>query len=1268
MNPYSRRPMSASEQSRPALGQVADIGSFYDASRDAFLPSRVINRRSAATALRSAICRTHRSLMTRNDDWQSKFDAFHINPELGGSFVAGLVPVSGAAQYLRMERAGSDFVEGALILETTTDEQTVDIAALHQHGMIPAAAFQTRDATHFVARITYGAITVIAARKAVEADRNQAMSRLLLKLRILADYVRQVRRAPVFRTNSNDDFDIHQHDLVHTALHDISLRTFSDVEALHDLRAIDTEDVIQLLKQFGSISSRRSVPIMYELIPLSYLRTGLGRRSRIIAIPSTTLNVLAQLFDAWQAAEGEIRAHLRDTGQYIASGYTSNDIRKKLGSVSLKVQHYKDEYRRLLVDVRLSQRETNDLNRLIQKCYTSDFAPKKVASMLAKAQRNSEFQSAIERHGGVYLDYSGAQKAVLTGNHTYILYFTDEMREDRETWVANEQIIMNLLKRNSGDYFVAAAQCHPDQLTFKKPRITLYRRGEVSISDMLGKMDLADQCFARYDHKQLDDNVGHHSVDRRLVRIPCPGLSCDQEQPCDWTCYRCRAPLEYHEQFIYCDCGRVPPKAFSWQCNAEDHGNSFVPYNTDKLDGYLKALHSYKELNILLLGETGVGKSTFINALYNYMQFETLDEALNHEQLQYMIPSSFSMQYIDETTDEGAFVQRDVKVGADDNEHDGSHGDSATQRPNVYKIHFGDTLIRLIDTPGIGDVRGVDQDARNLTNILRTLNRFPKLDGVVILLKPNTARLTLMFRFCVKELLSSLHRDAARNIVWGFTNTRQSNYMPGDAYKPLERLLRQHESLGLKLNSKCVFCFDSESFRCLAAKKQIGIDIPNMDDFRRSWERSVKETKRLLEHFSSIEPHQVKSTISLNRAREVIAQLTQPMAAITDTIARTISLNKDKMAELNSVTCKGKDLKENLHFERIEIEVEALDHPRTVCKHTECVEIKNIAGVRRPLYKSICHEGCHLKNVQEETIGHRKLMRCRAFRDGKSKSEVCMKCGHHWQQHMHIRYSQKESVVRAIDPVIQQKIADNVSDVQLQKAAVRSMKKDIDGCESELKEIQDAAIHFGLFLKKNSIAPYNDAMIAYLDEMIKEERQLVEHARQNNIPVEKNEERLRNLERGKKAYAERIKFLEKSMETTNDVQLLDEQGVDDLVNKLYGLKEWGKNLQKMGEMVDWSQANDVEEQEYRPKVHRLWNVPKWMLSRAASVARTAKVMVTGKRQQDNGRNTSPSDSSVTLSQNRKRTASVFSETSEPEGYLTSSKMRKLDDRQGPLRW
>jgi hypothetical protein len=171
-------------------------------------------------------------------------------------------------------------------------------------------------------------------------------------------------------------------------------------------------------------------------------------------------------------------------------------------------------------------------------------------------------------------------------------------------------------------------------------------------------MDLVDQSFARFSIELLDATKCTLPSGRKLVKIPCPGPSCDKKKLCEWICYECRVPFEYCDSYMYCDCGRVKVSELSWQCGDASHGNKFDKYHASSLTTNLRSLGSCKDVNSLILGETGVGKSTFVNAFYNYMQFGSLDDALAHDELRYLIPSSFSMQYIDRSQSAaGNFIQ-----------------------------------------------------------------------------------------------------------------------------------------------------------------------------------------------------------------------------------------------------------------------------------------------------------------------------------------------------------------------------------------------------------------------------------------------------------------------------------------------------------------------------------------------------------------------------------------------------------------------------------
>ena len=166
---------------------------------------------------------------------------------------------------------------------------------------------------------------------------------------------------------------------------------------------------------------------------------------------------------------------------------------------------------------------------------------------------------------------------------------------------------------------------------------------------------------------------------------------------------------------------------------------------------------------------------------------------------------------------------KNVSFGQDENEKFGS-GQSSTQQCRSFTFTFGNRLIRLIDTPGLGDTRGNEQDNMNFEDILTYISQYEYLHCICILVKPDQSRLTSFFQYVIDQLLSHLQLSASNNIVFVYTHSRSCSYSPGETGGILKTILDQikvkQPQVNIKLNKNTMYCLDNEAFRFLVALKQ----------------------------------------------------------------------------------------------------------------------------------------------------------------------------------------------------------------------------------------------------------------------------------------------------------------------------------------------------------------------------------------------------------------------------------------------------------------
>ena len=298
-------------------------------------------------------------------------------------------------------------------------------------------------------------------------------------------------------------------------------------------------------------------------------------------------------------------------------------------------------------------------------------------------------------------------------------------------------------------------------------------------------------------------------------------------------------------------------------------------------------------VNVLLLGESGVGKSTFVNALANYWFFDTLEKAASEEPVALM-PVSFLMTMGDK------FEEKMITFGDQDpNENHNAFGQSVTQHCRSYVFTIDDhTKMRLIDTPGMGDTRGLDQDDHNMKHILSFISNLPHLNAICILLKPNESRLNVVFRSYFTELVGFLGENIRNNIVFCFTNTRSTFYAPGNTGPLLKKMLQSHSIKDIPFGKTNTFCLDSESFRYLVARMN-GIEFGENDkkEYGNSWTTSVKESSRLREYVcNKLTPYAQEKWQSIEHALFLITQLTRPaLETLRNLVRNSISRKEDSI-------------------------------------------------------------------------------------------------------------------------------------------------------------------------------------------------------------------------------------------------------------------------------------------------------------------------------------------------------------------------------------
>lgn len=146
---------------------------------------------------------------------------------------------------------------------------------------------------------------------------------------------------------------------------------------------------------------------------------------------------------------------------------------------------------------------------------------------------------------------------------------------------------------------------------------------------------------------------------------------------------------------------------------------------------------------MVLIGETGSGKTSFLNLLSNYATMQT----------------NFGVANFKQFNDMKLEVAQSCPMA------------SKTSGAKLYNVMFGELKLGIIDTPGFGDTSGMTEDEENVKKIIATLQGEKFINCICLIINGRNCRSTVGFRNIMSEIAAILPREILNNIIVVFSNT-----------------------------------------------------------------------------------------------------------------------------------------------------------------------------------------------------------------------------------------------------------------------------------------------------------------------------------------------------------------------------------------------------------------------------------------------------------------------------------------------------------------
>lgn len=398
--------------------------------------------------------------------------------------------------------------------------------------------------------------------------------------------------------------------------------------------------------------------------------------------------------------------------------------------------------------------------------------------------------------------------------------------------------------------------------------------------------------------------------------------------------------------------------------------------------------HPFK---MLLIGETGSGKTSFVNLLCNCGKVQALGGDFDFDKLE-------QFRHFNDMSLENAEEHKMV---------------SKTSGAKMYNVQLSQLKVGLIDTPGFGDSRGMSQDKANVEKIITTLEAEEFINCVCLIVNGRQARMSVQLKYVMSEITAILPKEILNNIIVVFSNTSDPldlNFDPKELDVFFGRSVTEN-----------IFFIENPYCRFEKAKQKQ--DKLPRDTIAKSLLKSFEDTAKVLDEMYTamrdLKPVHTHRFITLYKKKEEIEESVLRILTSYDNQKRLEKSLKEVKEEVNAAFLTKNLNKDFKCVRTIEVvDVVSTERHNTLCGAKECY--------------SNCHAPCYLdKSYDKEVFRH-----CASH----GGNDHCKICGHHYTKHYHneVQFVKKKEEKDFID----EKLKEQFEAAKSQEDKARVLQQD----------------------------------------------------------------------------------------------------------------------------------------------------------------------------------------------------------------------------------